>query len=177
MSTTRAQINLSLLASEEFTATEMPAAGSVAERTLKIGGSNQVSLQLSDATTPAVNAAPISRVITIAGTITLDFTAIAAAVMPAGATRTLDLTGKKLVGFTLRAKSDNSAVINVAPGGSNPYPFFGTGNDIDVKPGQQICGVFRDVASSCPAVAAGVKTIDISGTNGNILYLDLLFGT
>lgn len=177
MSTTRATIDLSVLAQEEFTATEVPGAGTVSERTLKTGGSNQASLQLSSSSTPSLTKPPISKTITIAGTITLDLTAIAAAAIPAAATRTVDLTGAKLVAFTLRAKSDNAAAINVAPGASNPYPMFGTANDLDVKPGEHISGSFRDVASSKPAVAGAVKTIDISGTDGDVLYLDLLFGT
>ena len=177
MSVTRAQINLSVLASEEFTAVEAPGAATVSERTLKAGGGNAASLQLNATSTPALTKPPISKEITIAGTITLDLTAIAAAAIPAAATRTVDLTGAKVVAFTLRGKSTNVAAINVAPGSSNPYPMFGTGNDIDVKPGLQISGSFRDVASTMPAVSSTVKNIDISGTNGDVLYLDLLFGT
>lgn len=177
MSSIRAQINLSVLASEEFTATEMPGAATVAERTLKAGGSNQANLQLNSTTTPAVTKPPISKVITISGTVTIDLTAVAAAAIPAAATRTVDYTGAKLVGFTARGKSSNVAAINIAPGASNPYPMLGTGNDIDVKPGFQISAAFRDAASSCPAVSGTVKTLDITGTNGDILYLDLIFGS
>lgn len=176
MSTIRAQVNLSVLASEEFTAVEVPSAGTVSERTLKSGGGNQASLQLSSTTTPSLTMPPISKTVTIAGTITLDLTAIAGAVVPPSATRTVDLTGAKLVAFTMRAADANAAAINVAPGAANPYPMFGTANDLDVKPGEQISGSFRAVASSKPAVSGTVKTLDISGTNGDILYLDLLFG-
>lgn len=177
MSTKRAQVVFSVLHTEEFTAAEVPSAGSVSERTLRSGKGNDANLSLSESTTPAVNKAAISKTVTISGTITIDLTAVAAAAIPAAATRTVDLTGGKLVAFNMRAASANVAAINVAPGASNPYPMFGTGNDLDVKPGEQIAGSFRDVASSKPAVAGAVKTIDISGTNGDILYLDLLFGT
>lgn len=177
MSTVRAQVNLSLVAAEEFTTTEVPGAATVSERTLKRGSGNNVSLSLNATSVPAVTKPMISFAVTIAGTITLDLTAIAAAAIPATATRTVDLTGAKVVGFTLRAKSTNVAAINVAPGGSHPYPIFGTGNDIDVPKGLQITGCFRDVASQLPAVSGSVKNIDISGTNADVLYIDLLTGT
>ncbi len=177
MSSITAQVNLSVVAAEEFTTTEVPGAGTVSERTLRTGKGNNASLTLNGTSTPAITKPMISLTITISGTITLDLTAIAAVAIPATATRMVDLTGAKVVGFTLRAKSTNVAAINVAPGGSHPYPIFGAGNDIDVPKGLQIAGCFRDVASQLPAVSGTVKNIDISGTNADVLYIDLLTGT
>jgi hypothetical protein len=176
MSTKRAQFNLSFTGSEEFTAAEVPGAGTVSERTLKVGAGNTLANQVSETGTPLISGAPVSLTVTIAGPITLDFTALAAAVLPPSATRTVDMTGKKLIGMHLRAKSDNAAVITVTPG-TDPYPIFGTAKDIDVPPGASVALCFRDVASSLPAVAAGVKDVDFSGTNDDVLYVDLFFGT
>lgn len=179
MSTKRAQFTLSLTASEEFTAAEAPGAGTVSERTLKVGAGNNLSQQLTESSTPAITAAPISLEITIGGAATtLDLTAITGGVLPPSATRTIDLTGKKLVGYNLRAADDNADPITIGVGAAaDPYPIFGAGRDKDIEPGEQAAGCFRGVASSKPAVAAGVKEIEIDGTAADVLYLDLYFGT
>lgn len=179
MSTKSAQVVISVLHSEQFTAAEVPSASTVSERTLRSGKGNDAQLAFSESSTPAVTKPAISQKITLGGSATvIDLTAVAAAAIPAAATRTVDQTGGKLVSFNLRADSENTDPITVGPGASsNTYNLFGAGKDIDIEPGFQIGGTFRDVASSLPAVAAGAKNIEVSGTSGDILYLDLLFGT
>lgn len=177
MSTMRGQINLSVLASEEFTAAEAPSAGAVSERTLRTGKGNALDQTLNSTTTPKITKPAISRSIELGGSPTvLNLTAVAAAAIPAAASRSIDLTGAKLVAFSLRADDENADPILVGPGASSDtYDLFGTGIDLPISPGQQIAGSFR-IAPDTPAVASGVKNIEISGTSGDILYLDLLFG-
>lgn len=175
MSLTSLEMIQKLQGREVFDATEVPFGTTEQARTLTVNGVS-ISKNLSATTTPKINKPPVSLAITIAGDITIDLTAVAGLAMPPGATRTLDMTTAKLVAFIMKAKSDNSAVINVAPGAANPYPIFGAGNDIDIPKGFCLTGGFVDVASELPAVSGTVKTIKFAGTDGNILYVDLYFG-
>jgi hypothetical protein len=177
MSSTRAQINLSLTASEEFTASEVPSAQTASERTLKSGSGNNLAQSLHATSTPAVTKPPVSLKITIGGApTTINLAAIAAAVIPPTATRTVDMTTAKLVTCTLRTADDNDGAVTIAPGDADPYPIFGAGKDIDMPKGMQIALTSR-IASQLPAVGAAVKNVKISGTSGDELYIDMLFGT
>lgn len=178
MSEISTQVRIEVLSSEVFTAAEVPGAGNVSERTLKTGRGNQTSLSLNGTSTPPVTKPTISKKIELGGSPTvLDLTAVAAAAIPAAATRTVDMTGAKLVSYSLRADDGNADPILVGPGGSsNTYDLFGTGIDLPIEPGQHIASAFR-IASSLPTVGAGAKNIEISGTSGDDLYLDLVFGT
>jgi hypothetical protein len=75
------------------------------------------------------------------------------------------------------APATNVAAVNVAPGASTPYPLFGTGNDVDVDRGETLGKCFGGIASNKPAVSPTVKNIDVSGTLGDVLYIDLYLGT
>lgn len=168
--------NLALSGSEVFDATEAPTGGSQASRTLAITG-RDISATLDATTTPKVEVSPVVRKITISGTTTIDLTAAAGVALPIAAARTIDNTGKKLVAFRFSCPTTNAAAVNIAPGASNPYPFAGTANDVDVKPGQTLIGVVNGVASSFPAVSSTVKTLDITGTTNDVVHVELYFGT
>lgn len=178
MSAKLANITIELDASEVLTAAEAPSASSDLERTLRAGAATRVSAQLTGSTTPKLDKDLISLELTMTGSaVTVNLTSVAGLVNPPSATRTVDVTGGKLVGYACKAKSTNVAAINIAPGSSNPYPLFGSGNDQDLKPGQVVGSTFDAVATSYPAVSGTVKNIDISGTSGDVLYIDLYFGT
>ena len=176
MSNTSLVANLSMSGSEVLTAAEAPSGATAAARTIAITGSD-ISVTLDSTTTPKIEVPPVVRKVTIAGTITIDFTAAQGVALPAAATRTIDQTGKKLVAVRLSCPTTNVAVINVAPGASNPYPLFGTANDIDVKAGQTLIAIMNGIASPYGAVSATVKTLDISGTNGDVINCEFYFGT
>lgn len=168
--------NLSLAGAEAFTAAEAPTGGTQGARTLNITGAD-ISTTLDGSSTPKIEVSPTVRKITISGTTTIDLTAAAGVALPISASRTVDNTGKKLVAVRLSCPSTNAGAVNVAPGGSNPYPLFGTGNDIDVKPGQTIIAGIFGVASSYPAVSGTVKNLDVTGTTNDVLNVELYFGT
>lgn len=168
--------NLSLAGAEVFTASEAPTGGSQAARTLAITGQD-VSVTLDATTTPKVEVSPVVRKVTISGTTTIDLTAAAAVALPASASRTVDNTGKKLVALRLSCPSTNAGVVNVAPGGSNPYPLFGSGNDVDVRPGETVVKVVNGIASGYPAVSSTVKNVDITGTTNDVIHVEAYFGT
>ncbi len=162
---------------EVFSTAEAPAAPSEEGRTLRAQRHNRQKT-FSGSSEPPLDKPLVSQEITIGGGIaTIDLAAITALALPSGATRTVDLTTAKLVALVLRADDENEAAVTVAPGASDPYPLFGAGNEIEIPPGMQIqAGYAGDVASGHPAVSATVKDIDISGTSGDVLYLDLYFG-
>lgn len=181
MSDSYVDIGLRMNGREIFTAAEAPAAASEQQRTL-LGGRHAFSKTLGPTTTPALSEPLVSQEITIpgGGSVTLDLTAIAALALPGSATRTVDLTGAKLKALLIRTHADNDdAGVNIAPGASNPYPMFGTGNDITLYPDSQLCLAFRatEPPAGIPAVAGAVKTLDITGTEDDVVWIELYFGT
>lgn len=95
-----------------------------------------------------------------------------------------DLTGKRLLSLELFAPNENDAAATIAPGASNPYPFLGTGNDVEILPGGRLLidyrpdadGVAPDAADRPPAVAAGVKEIDVTLSGTDTLRWHAVFG-
>jgi hypothetical protein len=173
MSATSVDVTVRMAGKEVFTTVEVPGATSEIQRTLSAGGQS-ANVSLNPSSTPKVDQPPVSLKITVTGTVNL--TAVAGLAVPPGG-RTLDMTGKKLVGFLLRAPTANTSVVNVAPGAANPYPLLGAGNDIDLPPGSVLGFSFVDKATSLPAVGATVKNIDITIAGSDVLYLDAYLGT
>lgn len=176
MSTKQLVANLTMTGSETFTAAEQPGGATQADRTLKITGGD-LTVTLDATSTPKIEVSPIVRTVTISGTTTIDLTAAAGAVIPASASRAVDASTKKLVAFRFSCPGTNQAAVNVAPGASDPYPIFGTANDIDVRPGWTIPGVLNGVNPSHAAVSSTAKNIDITGTTGDKITIELYFGS
>lgn len=179
MSTTSAAITVKLLAKEVLEAAEALAANNQQQRTLTTGLQSWVA-ELDADSTPKLDQPVVAHQITLTTSVvtTIDLTAVQALVLPTGVARLVDLTGAKLKAFFLRAGNDNDAAgVTIEPGSSNPYPIFGTGNTIVLGPGRIEAGGFDGIESDLAAVAGGAKEIDISGTTGDTLYFELLFGT
>jgi hypothetical protein len=175
-STTTVSVNLRINGQEVHDAADVPSAANQSQRTVNTGG-NDLSQTLNATSTPAVTKPPISRKITLGGAPTdLDLTAIQGLTIPSGATRTLDMTGAKLVAAVFHAAAANTAAVNVGPSGSNDYALFGAGNDIDIPKGMQI-NIAARIASQLPTVGGTAKIIRLSGTSGDIINVDLYFGT
>lgn len=171
-STVYATINANIIGTEELGADAAPFSTSTADRRLLVNALNE-SATLNSASTPALEAAPLVQEVTVtAGTTTIDLTAA-----PISGDRTLDLTGKKLVAWQIKAAADNSDDVTIAPGSSNPYPLFGASNERDLEPGELAMGAITGVASGKPAVSSTVKTIDITGTEDDVVSVILYFGT
>jgi hypothetical protein len=178
VSTVAVDLAFRLSGREVFTTAEAPSAANEENRTLRVGNHN-VNKALGATTTPAVTGPPISRAITLTSAVItqIDLTAAAVLSLPAAATRTYDFTAKKVVAFLIRtAAANNAAGVNIAPGAANPYPLFGTANDITLLPDSEIQFGFLATASALPAVSGTVKNIDITGTTGDIVYIDMYLG-
>ena len=128
---------------------------------------DQGTRTLNSSSTPAATKHH-AETITIAGTQTVDLTSLSDVEGTA-----IDGTGLKVQAVRMIADADNAAAITVAPGASNPYPLFGTSNEVDLAAGAEICHYSPE---GLPDVAAAVKEIDISGTNDDILYIQLILG-
>lgn len=177
MSETTAFVKMSIGSKEVFTAVEAPTANGENERTIQQSNSG-VNVTLNSTTTPKVEKPGYITTITIGGSpTTIDLTALAVPVLLSSVTRTVDMTGKNLVAFELSTPITNAAAVNVAPAGSNPYPIFGTGNDIDLKKGMFLCGAISGVASTMPDVASDAKGVTFDGTLGDKINVRLYFGT
>lgn len=158
---------------ETLTTTEMPGAANIDERRRSFSGLNRQG-QLKSDSTPKLEKPPAYQKITISGTTTIDLTAVPAARDPTNVT--VDMTDKKLIGLQIEAAAANSGNVTVAPGSSNPYPLFGSGNSIIVVPGELITKTIKGAASGHPAVSGTVKTIDVTGTSSDVVEIGLFFG-
>lgn len=178
MSTTMLEMLLQFKGKELLTEAEAPAANSQAERTL-FTGKKQAKKTLNATSTPKVDGPIIAREVTLAGPLTIDFSAALALTLPGAASRTVDVTGKRLKAFFLRcAVGNNAAGVTIAPGAANPYPVFGAARTIVLGKGRIECGGFDAIESDLPTVAVGARTIDITpGAAGDILYYEFHFGT
>ena len=93
-----------------------------------------------------------------------------------------DGNGLRVLAFELYALADNANAINVAPGASNPFPLFGTSNDIDIAPGFPLTACCRDndgaaPANRLPAISNTVKNIDVTITGAGTLRYQFLLGS
>lgn len=167
-----ATVELKITAVEELLAAAIPTVSSTNASGSRVTHSEfNTSQRLSGTTTAKVDAVAFG-VLTTDGADTIDLTSVATAL-----DTTTDMTGKKVVAAIFRCPDDNAALMNVAPGASNAYALFGTGNDIDIRPGQRIAFTFVDVASPLATVSGSAKNIDVTGTSGDVLEFILLLGT
>jgi hypothetical protein len=178
MSATKLNATIRLSGSEIFTADEAPSAATAQQRTLNLGANTKLVKQLGASSTPAITKPPASLQLTLgSGVTTIDLTAIAGLATP-GATRTLDMTGAKLVAAIISAGADNTNDVLVDGAVTTPYPLFGTGKSMLLKPGEVLAKCFNGVASTMPAVSGTVKNIGVSSGNaGDTVDIDLYFGT
>ena len=159
------------ISQEILDATSAPAADSAAGRDLRTGG-YKTTQTLTHLTSPALKEGPLVKEVTISGTQTIDFTSA-----PQQADRTADMSTYRVLAFCFRAPTGNSAAITVAPGSANPYALRGAGNSFDINPGEQEEKTIEVGATpALPVVSGTVKTIDISGTNGDKLEVEIHFG-
>jgi hypothetical protein len=169
MSQKQLQATIAFSSVEVLTAVEAPATKTDAERTIRQSGFG-TDVALKGSSLPAVTQPASVQTLTMTGSaVTIDLTNLAGLAIPPTATRALNLTAAKIIGFHIKPRSANAGPVTVAPGGSNPYPLFGTGNHIVLQPGQEIGCVFNGIASTLPAVGPTVKNIDITGTAADLV--------
>jgi len=138
---------------------------------------NQLNKILDSGTTPkADTVVDLSFALSGGTTKTWDLTAAPDAKNIAA---TVNLTGKKLVAMLIVADADNDAAgMTMVAGASNGYDIFGASADrLTLYPGQTVCLFQSGAASSWDAVAAGDKTIDFVGTDGDAVDILAVFGT
>jgi hypothetical protein len=180
MSVTEGQLTLQLLGKEILSEAEAPAANNETQRSMRTGAKGLNRSVRDAASTPLLDQPIIAFELTLnsGSPTTIDLAAVQALVQPAGATRTVDLTGAKLIAWLFETPAENTGVATIAPGDSNPYPsLFGSGKSIDLAAGRVEAGAVKGIASNLAAVAAGVKTLKFSTTQtGDKLYVELWAG-
>jgi hypothetical protein len=122
----------------------------------------------------ALNATSTPVVNTVAAT-TLTFAVGVASINLAAAIGTngvvVDATGKALQVIKFQAGADNAAAIVIAKGASNGWGGLGAFS-IELAPGAEVLIYVAETA----LVAADNRLFDITGTNGDILNVELVFG-
>jgi len=101
------------------------------------------------------------------GDTTIDLTALS------GTQSDIDATGDKVQYLQLITDDENVAAITIKPGSSNPYNLFGSSNEIDLGAGVEVLAKFAETLDD---VAAGAKTIEIAGTAGDKIKIQIVTG-
>jgi hypothetical protein len=154
-----------------LTAVESYAPASAEEIAVQHNKFNQSGSRWNATSVPPVSMVSYQTYALVTGSKTIDLTAILnfLAVSQNG-------TGLKVQSVIFVNPAGN-ATMNIAPGGSNPYPLFGTGNDIDV-PGNATVNswIAFGFPEGLPDVASGAKTITVTGTGTQTFNLGIVLG-
>lgn len=138
--------------------------------TIAVDGFDTTTTLNASSTPPATLQANGTKAMS-AGTATIDFTALPGDT----AMETKDATGLKLQRMRLKNPSTNANVVTVTKGASNGYGLTSGGASwtVVLSPGEEVYFRFAD---TCPDVAAGAKTLDLSGTLAQELDYLFIFG-
>jgi len=83
----------------------------------------------------------------------------------------------KVQAIRIHAESTNSAAVTVQGGAADPYELFGSGNAVDFEPGSRQTFEFADQLDDVgPTSGGGATDIKISGTDGDVLNIEMLIG-
>lgn len=151
----------------DFTAIETVAVDGAASSQITFNGFNLANVQLNGTSNPVITK-PIYHTYTlVAAAKTIDLTALVDSV---GAAYTA--LGLKLQSIIIKNPAGNHD-LNIAPGASNGYAILGAGNDFTL-PGGATLGLY--IPEGTPDVAAGAKTLDITGTGTESFKIGMTFG-
>lgn len=153
----------------DFTAVETLSSGvdAATDPVVSHNGFNLRNVSLNASSTPPVTKTVYREFALSGGSLTIDFTSITGT---NGITH--DMTGLKLQTVIIKNPAGNASM-NIAPGSSNPYAPWGTGNDITIPAGSTFGFYFADTLAD---VAAGAKTLDITGTGTEEISIGFVFG-
>lgn len=155
-------LQMALNVTETFDSTTMPFVSGSQAQVIHSGIDKTITLTATS--TPPISKIAAGQKALAAGVGTIDLTAV----VHNGVA--ISLTGLKLVAFKFRNPSTNTGVITVTKGAASGYTLFGATFTIPIKPGGEVA-IYLFTAGD--AVAAGVKTIDMTGTGTE--SLDYLF--
>jgi len=128
-----------------------------------------ISGTLTAATTPPVTTVASFTQALAGGTATIDLNAL-----PGTNASTISLVGLKIQLIIIKSVAANANTIAFAPHGTHPYLLFGTGNEIDLMPGQQIMMFGNDAA---PDVALdSADQFLVTGTGSQELDIIIVAG-
>jgi len=132
---------------------------------------DQQMARLTGTTSPPVSMVSYQTFALVAGTKTIDLTAVLNYADVAQ-----DATGLKVQTLIFINPAGN-ATMNIAPGGANPYPLFGTGNDVDVPAHATIDNwIAFSLLEGLPDVSGTVKNITITGTGTQSFKIGIVLG-
>lgn len=160
-----AVIKISIAATETLTTTESPLIDST---DASIKEKIAVDLTLNGSSTPDAEMHAAMQVAMVAGAATIDFTALTR--HGGGA---VSFSGKNVRSVVLQNPATNANDITINVGAANGLALFGAASKVVLKPGDVIGAYF---GATGPAVAAGTKNIDITGTGTQVLNLIAVAG-
>lgn len=132
---------------------------------------NQGQQQYSPSTTvPVTKYSAAEYTLDGGGAATIDLTDLL------GTQANIDGTGLKVQFIRVNNPSTNSGIVNVAQGASNPYPIWGSSNDMDVSVGGELSYRTNNAATISDVSGLSACEIDLAGTAGDVIKVELLLG-
>lgn len=131
---------------------------------------NQGQKQFSPSTSIPVTKYSAKEYTLTAGAATIDLTDLV------GTQSNVDGTGLKVQFIRFITPSSNAAVVNVAQGAANPYPIWGSGNDVDIPIGAELAFRTADAVSISDVSGLSVSEIDLSGTADDTIKVEIYLG-
>lgn len=139
-----------------------------ADNTVTISGLNETETFTASTSVPVTKVSSFSQALT-AGAATINLAALPGLT----AEETVVGTGLKVQLMKLRNKSTNANPITVAKGAANGSTLLGAAWTVTLQPGQSL--LFNGDEGT-PDVAAGDRTIDLTGTGAQILEVVIVLG-
>ena len=153
---------------EILPAAQAPGAANESARTVTQAGFNAAQRVLKSDTSPPVTCGALFQQALTGGAATIDLTALDGL-----NDKAVNGTGLRVQILRLRAPSSNANPITVAKGASNGYDGFGAGFSVTLQPGAEATLLTRDAGGD---IAAGNKTLDLTGTGAQALDVEIIMG-
>lgn len=161
---------ISVTIAPTITVVETPADTFLAssDNTLTYSMSN-TSFVLDGTTTPPATKQATYEVTLSSGTATIDLRALVGAAGSA-----VDGNGLKVQAVKFINKTGNANAITISEGASNGYELFGNGWTITLPTaGSWVMAYLKDAS---PDVSGSAKTIDVAGTDAQVLQVQIVMG-
>ena len=153
---------------EVLPAAQAPGAATEAARTVTQAGFNAAQRILKSDTSPPVTCGALFQQALAAGVATIDLTALDGL-----NDKAVNGTGLRVQILRLRAPSSNANPITVAKGASNGYDGLGSAFSVTLQPGAEATLLTSDAGGD---IAAGNKTLDLTGTGAQALDVEIIMG-
>jgi len=153
---------------EVLPAAQAPGAATEAARTVTQAGFNAAQRVLKSDSSPPVTCGALFQQALTAGAATIDLTAL-----DGFNDKAVNGTGLRVQLLRVKNPATNANPITVAKGASNGYDGLGAAFSVTLQPGAEATFLTNDAGGD---IAAGNKTLDLTGTGSQALDVEIIMG-